>query len=353
MTCGTYYIRFLLINYKGNKIEIYISWFLLCIIVSYNLYSLYYESLLLGRGLVKRSKQIIIIGHLTYLLFAIFFLMRGYGLIALVSAQALYIFIIRILSYKFFYTKDLKQFLLIATGYSRKDILKVIYPNATKLGLTLLGGFVVARSSIVIGSLFISLEQIASYGITIQIINIISTIAATYTLTFIPQISHNSIQNNFKNTKKIYITGQLVLILIYVSGGLFLLVFGNWSLSIIKSDTQLLSRFMIAVALIIAFLEKNHSVAASILALIKNEIPFFKASLLSGFVTILLLLLLLNYTNFGLWSLLLAPGIAQLSYQNWKWPLTVKNELRIKIIDYWILLKRYNRMFKTIKVINE
>jgi hypothetical protein len=34
--------------------------------------------------------------------------------------------------------------------------------------------------------------------------------------------------------------------------------------------------------------------------------------------------------------MILAPGIAQICYQNWKWPLVVIKELHIKPKDYYI-----------------
>jgi hypothetical protein len=67
--------------------------------------------------------------------------------------------------------------------------------------------------------------------------------------------------------------------------------------------------------------------------LTKNEVPFFKAALFSGAFTIILLFVFLKYTDFGVWGLLLAQGIVQGCYQNWKWPMVVVKELRVKSSD--------------------
>ena len=61
ITFGTLYIRQILKSYTGDHYEIYVAWLLFVLINTYNLYTLYYEALLLGAGLIKRSKQIIII----------------------------------------------------------------------------------------------------------------------------------------------------------------------------------------------------------------------------------------------------------------------------------------------------
>jgi O-antigen/teichoic acid export membrane protein len=87
VTFGTLYINNLLENYTGNRKAIFIAWALLCLVNTYNLYSLYYEALLLGKGLVKISKQIIITGQCMYIISAATLLLTGYGLIAIVVAQ--------------------------------------------------------------------------------------------------------------------------------------------------------------------------------------------------------------------------------------------------------------------------
>ena len=58
-----------------------------------------------------------------------------------------------------------------------------------------------------------------------------------------------------------------------------------------------------------------------------NKIPFFIPSLLSGAATVILLVVFLWRMDMGLWGMILAPGIAQLAYQNWKWPSVVIKEL--------------------------
>jgi hypothetical protein len=45
------------------------------------------------------------------------------------------------------------------------------------------------------------------------------------------------------------------------------------------------------------------------------------------------LFLLLKFTDLGLLSLMIAPGIVDISYQSWKWPLEVIKDLRISFSD--------------------
>jgi O-antigen/teichoic acid export membrane protein len=340
-TAGTYYMHTVLKNYSGDHAEVYIAWVILVVINSYSLYTMYYDSLMQGKGLIKRSKQIKIIGQSAYLIAAVVLILLRFNLIAVISAQALSIVIIRILSYRTIYTAKFKQHLNNVKAQARKEILKPIYPNAVKVGLTALGGFLVIRTSTIMGSLYLSLESIASYGIAIQIIAIISSIANVYSATYQPKIVQYRTQNDIAAIKHLYLKGCLLLFGTFALGGLALILLGEWALNIIGSQTPLLSKSFMSVTLLIYLLETNHINAGGILVT-KNEVPFFKASLFSGALTVILLLVFLNYTNLGVWGLILAQGMAQGCYQNWKWPREVIKELYVKRSDIHECLRRVN-----------
>lgn len=339
-TLGSFYIYTLLNNYKGNHTEVYIAWALLCIINTYNLYTLYYDSLLQGKGLIKRSKQIIIVGQSTYILVAAIMILMGYGLIAIVSAQVVSVVIIRWLSYKAFFNQITKSDLSSVEARPWKEIISAISPNAVKIGLTTVGSFIVQRSSIIIGSLYLSLNEIGSYGITMQLISVIGVLAVIYPMTFQPKIAQLRIENNITSIKNLYLKGQFLLFITFLICGIVLIFAGNWTLHLIKSQTELLPPLMIFVAVVISFLENNHSIAGGIL-LSKNEVPFFKAALISGGGTVLLLLLFFQFSELKIWSMIIAPGIIQGVYQNWKWPKVVKNELKITYMDEFKALKKF------------
>ncbi|MDR2410087.1 MAG: hypothetical protein LBE13_18530 [Bacteroidales bacterium] len=328
---GTCYMYTVLKSYSGNHTEVYIAWIILVIINSYSLYTMYYDSLMQGQGMVKRSKQIQIVGQSVYLIVAIVLILLRFNLIAIVSAQALSIIIKRILAYRTIYTAGFKQHIHGVKAQARKEILKMVYPNAVKMGLTGLGSFFVTRASIIIGSLYLSLETIASYGITIQIIAIISSIASVYFATYLPKIVQYWVQNDSAVIKQIYMRGCLLLLGTFVLGGLALVFLGEWALNIIGSQTPLLSKSFMAVALLVFLLETNHSNAAGVL-LTKNEVPFFKASLFSGAFTVILLFIFLGYLNWDVWSLIFAQGVAEL-YNNWKWPYEVYTQLHLSKTD--------------------
>ena len=327
-TIGTAYFHFILQKYTGDQQDAILAWVLLIIINCYNLYTLYYDALLLGKGYIKRSQQISIIAQIMYLTTAIGLIYAGCGLTAIVSAQLIATIIRRVCTYRIFFTTDIKQRLSQVESIDSKKILQTIYPNATRVGLTYLGGFVVNKSAIFIGSVFLTLEEIACYGITLQVMDIVARCGSTIYQTYVPKLAQCRVEKNLHTLKLYYFYSIISNFAIYVVGGFVWLFVGNWALNIINSETTFLPTTMLCMLLLFSFLEHNHSISAGFI-MADNRIPFFIPSLISGVVTIILLWLFLGQLQIGLWGLILAPGIAQLAYQNWKWPSMVIKELKI------------------------
>lgn len=323
---GSVYFYYILQKYTGDKHDAMIAWVLLIAINCYNLYTLYYDALLLGKGYIKQNQKITILGQIVYLGIAIGLIYGGFGLTAIVSAQLISTIIRRILAYRVFFTKDLKAQLANANAQDSQDIFKTIAPNAVKVGLTHLGGFLVNKSALLIGSTFLSLEQIACYGITLQVMDVLARCGTVVYQTFIPKLAQFRAENDLLQLKRYYQYATFSNLAIYIIGGIAWMLAGDWALTIIKSETTFVPTIMLGTMLIISLLEHNHAISAGFI-MADNKIPFFIPSLVSGVATVILLWTFLSPLQLGLWGMILAPGIAQLAYQNWKWPSMIIKEL--------------------------
>lgn len=330
-TVGTYYIYNLLKKYHGDQQEVYQAWALLCIINCFNLSSLYYDSLLQGKGLIKQSRQIVIISQVIYLFVALILIFAGKGLIAIVAAQGSSVVIVRWLSHRLFFSQATKALIDKAHARSKTEILRAIYPNALKAGLTAFSGIMVQRSAMIIGSLYLSLEQIASYGITTQIIALIAGLSGIYFNTYQAKIVQLRIKDDKNSIKNIYIKGQFIFVATYLIAGAFLLLLGDVILNMIGSQTRLLPSLALLAALFLSFEQTNFLIAGNILST-KNEIPFFKSSIVSGIIIIVGLIILFVFFESSVWVLLVVPILIDLTYQAWKWPLEVARDLKIAIL---------------------
>lgn len=337
LSVGTIYILKILETYSGNHEIAILTWLLYVLLVVFQLYTLYFDSLLNGRGYIKRSKQITIISQSSEMLIVFICLLLGFGLISLVLGKTVLVIVNRILCYRFFYDPELSQCLEVIREKNDNSLLRIIAPNAIKIGLTSIGAFLITKSAIFIGSLYFSLSEIATYGISRQIIELISFTASIWFSTYYPLLIKSRVEGNLCRIKKTYIISKFFHFFVFLFSSIFLLYYGNDVLTFIGSKTLFLPNNILIFFLLFSFLESNHSMSAGLL-LTKNEVPFFKAALLSGILFILLLIFLLNATKFGLLSLVLAPGIVQACYQNWKWPFEVWKELRIKRTDIYEVL---------------
>ena len=324
---GTFYLSFLMRDYVGDVSEVYVAWIILVLVNSYNLYTLYYESLLNGRGLIKRVHQIIFIGNFVYIGCAIVLILLGGGLVAIVLSQALSVFLVRFLSKRAFYTNDIVANLALVDDSNYRGVLSTITPNAVKVGLTSLGGFIINKSSMFIGSLYVSLEVMASYGITLQILAVVGMLGGIITRVYIPKVFQWRVENRVDLVKRTFYFSSIVMFLVFLVFGLVLVLWGDSMLELIKSNTVLLPTGLFILIFIQHYLEYNHSNAAQYL-LSRNEVPFFKASLISAGAVLILLILFVIWLDMGVLGMILAPMLAQIVYQNWKWPLEVIREFK-------------------------
>ncbi len=327
LALGTPYFCHILDTYQGDHTDAIAAWAMLVVFNAYNIYTLYYDALLTGKGYVKRSKQIVILGQAIYIIIAITMLYLGFGLSAIVAGQLVSYAIRRFLSRKVFFTNEMQALLPPADTDNIRQVFKAIMPNAVKVGLTHLGGFLVNRSSVIIAPLFLTLTQVAQFGITTQIIEVLGGMGMVFYQAHTPKIAQYRAQNDIRSVERKFWQAEAILLATMIVGGITFCLLGDWALAIIGSDTQFMPTTMLIVMLIVAWLEKNHVVAAAFIQA-KNEIPFFIPSLLSGAATVILLLIFLAKLNMNLWGMILAPAIAQITYQNWKWPAVMIQEIR-------------------------
>jgi O-antigen/teichoic acid export membrane protein len=332
-----FYFTTVLQKYTVDKSEVWIAWVVYGILVAYQLYTFYYSSLLIGRGLVKRSLQITIIGQTSRIVVSVICLLSGLGLLSLVIGQFTSDIVNRSLCYAAFYDKQMKQHLKVDNEIPVKEVMRIMTPNSVKIGITTIGSFFINKAVMLIAPLFLIPADIASFGTTKQMIDLIISLGGIWLGTYYPKITLHMVNNETDSVKRLYIKAKLNLIASFVICGAGLIVIGPLLLEIIHSKTSLLPGFMILVFLIVSFFDANQGMGSTIL-LTRNEVPFMKAVIFSGIAVLILLYLGLKFTSLELWVMILAPGIAQSVYQNWKWPLQVKRELDISITDYKITL---------------
>jgi len=333
-TGGYWYIEKVLDAYTGDKDVARIAWYFYLIYICYQFYTYYYDALLMGRGMIKRSKQIIVLSQTVNIIIAPILLLSGFGLISMVISQSVMAIVNRTLAKRAFYDAETRSNLLKAKAEDWKKIIRTLWVTAYKSGLSNLSGVFTNRMLAMFGALFIPLTTMASYGtLSKQVADITFTLSMVWFSTYYPKLTQERVMNSLNEVKRIYIKAQFITVGVFVFIAAGVLVFGEWTIQIIRSSTPFLDSGLMALLFFAALLEALTSVSISVL-LSRNVVPYYKAQSVTARVTVAVLLLTLKFTNLGVTALIVVPLVTQLVYQHWRWTLMVIEELDIKLNDY-------------------
>lgn len=335
LTFGTGYIWYLTEGFTNVNNSLYI-WILYSFSTYFNIYFSYYSSLLTGSGMIRESSQAAILSKSAYLVLCTLFLLLGWGLFAVVAANFIAPFVQRYVSYRGYFKPELKARLAEQT-VTREDIretFSVIWFNAKKLGINFIGAYAVNKMGMFIIGFFLPLATIGSYGLLTQLTTIVSGIANTMFVTYLPKVSNCRVTGDRPMLKRTISFSMVVGQIIMLAGALGIIFVAPYLLELIKSQTMLPSRLICVLYLVIVALELNHSEFASVIST-ENKIPYVVPSLVSGGVIVLLTFISLKFTTSGLLGVVLVQGIVQAAYNNWRWPLWVFRELDMSISEFY------------------
>jgi O-antigen/teichoic acid export membrane protein len=316
----------------------FVIWLVYSVSVFLNLYYTYLNSLLIGKGAIKESRKATVYSRMFYLCMAYFLLLFGFGLLAIVIANLLAPFLQRFLAMKYFYTEKIKNNLpkCKIPRHEIKKYFKILWYNAKKLGVITIGWFIVNRVGMVITPLFLSFEEVASYGLMIQIVNIIVTVSITMFTIYTPKFAEYRVTDKKEVLFQDFSLTMGFFYILFFIFAMALVVFGQHILLIIKSNAILPGTVVLVVYLIISLLEKNHSLFTSMIVT-NNVVPFVKSSLFADVFIIGGTVIIMKYSNLGILGVILVPGIVQLCYANWKWPYVVCKEFGISFYNFLLL----------------
>lgn len=335
LTFGTGYIWYLTEGFTNVNNSLYI-WILYSFSTYFNIYFSYYSSLLTGSGMIRESSQAAILSKSAYLVLCTLFLLLGWGLFAVVAANFIAPFVQRYVSYRAYFKPELKARLAGQT-VTREDIretFSVIWFNAKKLGINFIGAYAVNKMGMFIIGFFLPLATIGSYGLLTQLTTIVTGIANTMFVTYLPKVSNCRVTGDRPMLKRTISFSMVVGQIIMLAGALGIIFVAPYLLELIKSQTMLPSRLICVLYLVIVALELNHSEFASVIST-ENKIPYVVPSLVSGGVIVLLTFIALKFTTLGLLGVVLVQGIVQAAYNNWRWPLWVFRELDMSISEFY------------------
>lgn len=328
LTLGTYYIHHVTHGFQDVNNSLLI-WIVFCISNYFNIYFIYYRSLLTGSGKIYESSVSIILSKLTYIITCSVLVFCGFGLISVVVANMLAPLVLFAYSHIKFYTPQMKaQLPSDIKKEETSEAISGIWYNAKKLGINSLGSFAILKLNLFLVGLFLPLSVVGSFGILTQVVPTLSGVATALFYSYQPQIaSLQVVHDKVEITRKLSIT-VVVFWLIMIFGGAALVLLLPWGLQLIGSNAEVPPMLISILYLIVMTLEGNHTIFSTVIVT-ANKVPFVKAGLLSGALIGILMYFSLRFTSLGLLGVVLAQGLVQLAYNNWRWPKYVLDDLRI------------------------
>ncbi|PSV32326.1 O-unit flippase-like protein [Photobacterium sp. GB-72] len=306
-----------------------IAWYVFLFISVINLYFTFYNGIIIGRGeqqvvyYINAKSKVIMLAVSTVML------INDYGLLSMAIGTLCSTLYSRYELNKHLYRSD-EMLEIKSTGLKKKEnYIRVLFSASYKLGLTSLGGFLILRSNMLLASSFLGLKVAASYGLTVQAINILSSVSSMVFELNLPKF--NSLQSSGKRTKLASLVPKTIFLSLcsYTLGAVVLFFIGSEILTFISSNTNIVESSILLLMLVMYFLELSHSLAARYLTTL-NIVPFLNATIISGVAIAILGYIVVTETNYGLFGLVGIQTLVQLSFNNWYWPLVMIKHLRGK-----------------------
>jgi O-antigen/teichoic acid export membrane protein len=279
----------------------------------------YFNAFILGRGDIAQNNKIVVVTKGGFIVIAAVAVFAGAGLAGLGAASLLSSAASRLLAYRYYRAGLHPDPAGPSHDGARRHLLAMLWPNVWRLSLVQLGAFLVVRANTLIAASFLSLAVVGSYGVTIQLLLAISGIGSLLVTLQMPRMNAAQVRNDYPQLRKALGLAVVTAWAIFGVGALVIVLFGNPLLELLGKSLRLVDGDLLAALLMIAFLEMNHSVAAMYLTTL-NQVPFAGAAVISGVLIACLGTVLCGVVGWGLWGLVVAPGLVQLCYNNWKWP---------------------------------
>lgn len=333
-SCGTLYIYKVSIGIPFS--DVVIAWGVYIIGVFFNLYYGYYSAFLSGVGAIKQINTATVVARSVQLILAYALLTQGYGLISMSVAYCVFCVVFRMFaSFSFSRYEEIgrkiKEVRTKLHKWEFSNIFRIVWYNAWRDGLVAFTSFLNGQATTLLCSWFLSLEDTAIYGLSMQLVNAIASIGSIYFSTYQSKMQELYIERDIDNLKKRLSSALFVYRGVYLIGSVCVCTFGIPLLAIIKSNTRI-NISLLVVLYIYMFFYKNHTLFASYLAG-TNRIIYVKAYVISSVAMIFTTLVLLSVSSLGIWALAISPLFVESLYNNWYWPRFVLNELGLSYLE--------------------
>ena len=307
-----------------------LSWLVFVIAIFTNLYFLYCLTFLRGVGDVAGENKAKTIARISQLFLTAVLLIAGLGLVAAAIGFFIYSFLMRLIAMRQFKKHSEIQEGLMHDGSAISkeemlDVLKTISFVAWRDGVVSLAWYGATQAASLISSSYLGLEETATYSVMLQFASAIYNLSSAYMRSCFPMFQSASVHGDVETQRRTVETGISGYVVLYVCG--YVAAALILPLLVIFKKDFICDQGLFAGIAMYYFLLNQHSLFCNLIVCM-NEIPYFRAYIISTCCGIALSILFCGPLQMGPWGLVLGQALPQLMYNNWRWPLYVLTRVK-------------------------
>lgn len=299
-----------------------LSWLVFLVSIFSNLYFLYCLTFLRGIGDVAGENKAKTIARVSQLVVTALLLVAGLGLIAAAIGFFINSILMRLAATWLF-----SRNMLIRDGLTSdsspvgrdemRDVFGTVSFVAWRDGVVSLAWYGATQAMSLLCSAFLGLAETATYSVLLQFTNAMYNISSVNIRSSFPAFQAAYVAGDQQVQQDVLSRGISAYVMLYATVTLVVTAFLP-VLGLFKSDFMC-DRWLFVGLSVYYFLLSQHSLFCMIIVSM-NEIPYFKAYIVTTAFGIALSTLLCGIMGFGSWGLVLGQAIPQLAYNNWRWP---------------------------------
>lgn len=333
LTIGTGYVFY--VSRTINGYIHFLSWIIYSVAAFLNLYYGYFASFLRGVGAVDEVNINTVIARSVQIVSAIILLFLGAGITGVCIAYLLYGSVFRLLGkYKFYRYNHIGEHLEQVTENPSKDeqrkLLGIVWHNAWRDGAISICNYFCNQASTIICSMYLSLPETGTYSLGVQIASAIAQISGALYNAYQPELQGSYIRKDMCKTKKIMSVIVVTFIYLFLLGTAGVVLVGLPILKVIKPASVVSTSILLGLCLY-QFMLKFRNCYTSYFSC-TNRIIYLKSFFISSVVCIILSFILCGSMSMGIWGLIAAQIISQVSFNVWYWPFKAHKEMGLSAV---------------------
>ena len=217
-----------------------------------------------------------------------------------------------------------------------KKIFKIIWPNTWRVGILAFSGYLTVNANIAICLGVFGLTANAKYGLSLQLMNIASTMAAVWVNVKRPLMGQYLARHDQASVRQILwprLWLQNITFLFLAAGVVFC---GAMLLQWVGGGKEILSVDWLAILMLYTFLSLQYTTWTTLMAT-GNNLTYLWPTVATNVLSLILSLLLVYFTKLGLGALVLGPLLAGVIFNYWYWPAYAAKEIGTTLCHFLFL----------------